>query len=237
MTIKQKLSPLALATTLAIGSTVAPAAFAVDGLSANASMTSNYIWRGLTQTLGESAVQGGIDYAADSGLYVGTWVSNVNYGDDISYEHDIYFGFSGEAGAVSYDVGYLYYNYDDFAPNEGTDFADIYASVGIAGFSITGYVLAHTERDEAAGESFDFGETFYISTDYALEVAPELELGFHLGYHNDGDFNKAFNGVAEDYMDYNVTLAKGGFSFMASKTDIDEDEVAFVVAYSMDIDL
>ena len=60
--------------------------------SANASMTSNYIWRGLTQTENEAAVQGGIDYAGDSGFYVGTWASNVNYGagDVYSYEHDIY---------------------------------------------------------------------------------------------------------------------------------------------------
>ena len=38
--------------------------------SANASMTSNYIWRGLTQTENEAAVQGGIDYA---GIVVFIW--------------------------------------------------------------------------------------------------------------------------------------------------------------------
>ena len=63
-------------------------------LSANVSVTNNYIWRGLTQTTNDAAVQGGIDYADESGFYAGTWVSNVNYGaDDVySYEHDLYFG-------------------------------------------------------------------------------------------------------------------------------------------------
>ncbi|MEM6544911.1 MAG: TorF family putative porin, partial [Pseudomonadota bacterium] len=82
-----RLALLAAVTSAAIS---APT-FAGD-LTANASVTNNYIWRGLTQTENESAVQGGIDYAADSGFYVGTWVSNVNYGagDVYSYEHDIY---------------------------------------------------------------------------------------------------------------------------------------------------
>ena len=62
--------------------------------SANAAMTNNYIWRGLTQTENEAAIQGGIDYSHESGFYAGTWVSNVNYGpsDVYSYEHDMYAG-------------------------------------------------------------------------------------------------------------------------------------------------
>ena len=93
--------------------------------SANAAMTSNYIWRGLTQTENEAAVQGGIDYAADNGFYIGTWASNVNYGpsDVYSYEHDVYAGFAFDTGAISWDVGYLYYNYDKEA---NFDFGEVY---------------------------------------------------------------------------------------------------------------
>ncbi|MEM7452142.1 MAG: TorF family putative porin, partial [Pseudomonadota bacterium] len=50
-----------------------------DDLSANVGISNNYIWRGLTQTENGTAVSGGIDYAADSGFYAGTWVSNVSY--------------------------------------------------------------------------------------------------------------------------------------------------------------
>ena len=46
--------------------------YAVDGLSANVAVTNNYLWRGLEQTNGQSAVSGGIDYASDSGFYAGT---------------------------------------------------------------------------------------------------------------------------------------------------------------------
>ena len=65
--------------------------------TANAAVSNNYLWRGLTQSENDPAVSGGIDYVADSGFYVGTWVSNVSYldADPFSYEHDIYFGYSG----------------------------------------------------------------------------------------------------------------------------------------------
>ena len=146
--------------------------------SANASMTSNYIWRGLTQTENEAAVQGGIDYAADNGFYIGTWASNVNYG----------------AG-------------------------------------------------EAPGQDFGFGEAYYLSLDYGFELSNGVWIGLHIGHH-DGDFAEAFNGNAEGYYDYNVSISKGGFTFMISDTDVkggaaeggyDNDQMKFVVSYAVDI--
>lgn len=214
-----------------------------DSLTANASVTNNYIWRGLTQTTNEVAVQGGIDYSADNGFYIGTWASNVQYAaDDVfSYEHDIYFGYAGEVDGISYDIGYLYYNYDGEAE---FDFGEIYASVGVGGFSFTGYLFANTEADEPEGVDYDFGNTYYLSADYAFEVKEGLELGFHVGYH-DGDFNEGFNGVPGSYVDYNATLSKDGFTFMVTSTDLDDsgpdgldnDSVKFVVSYAVDFEL
>jgi len=210
--------------------------------SANASMTNNYIWRGLTQTENEAAVQGGIDYASDSGFYVGTWASNVNYGpsDVYSYEHDIYAGYAFEVDGISFDVGYLYYNYDKEA---NFDFGEIYASVGMGGFSVTGYVLANTEADEGMGQDFGFGSTYYISADYGFALSNGVEVGLHAGYH-DGDFAEAFNGTDGGYSDYNISVSKDGFSFMITSTNVDgpaadggydNDEVKFVVGYSVGI--
>ena len=94
-------------------------------------MTNNYLWRGLTQSINEAAIQGGVDYADESGFYIGTWASNVSYDSDdaYSYEHDVYFGYAGEAEGFSYDIGYLYYNYDS---NAGYDFGEVYGSVSVA---------------------------------------------------------------------------------------------------------
>ncbi len=212
--------------------------------SANASGTNNYIWRGLTQTENEAAIQGGIDYAHDSGFYAGTWVSNVNYGpsDVYSYEHDMYAGFAWDMGGLSFDVGYLYYNYDKEAE---FDFGEIYGTIGVGGFSASLYILANTEADEVGDQDFGFGEAFYVSLDYGFEIGNGIEIGIHGGYH-DGDFMEAFNGADGDYYDYNISLSKGGFGFMISDTDVsgpaaegglDNDEVKFVVSYSVDVDL
>jgi uncharacterized protein (TIGR02001 family) len=212
--------------------------------SANAAVTNNYIWRGLTQTENEAAVQGGIDYASESGFYAGTWVSNVNYGagDAYSYEHDLYFGYAFDTGDISWDFGYLYYNYDKEAE---FDFGEVYGSVGFGGFGLTAYVLANTEADEAPGQDFGFGQAYYVSADYGFEIGNGVELGLHVGYH-DGDFAEAFNGNAEGYYDYNISVSKGGFSFMVSDTNVkggaaevpyDNDQVKFVVSYAVDVEL
>lgn len=222
-------------------------------VTANASVTNNYIWRGLTQTINESAVQGGIDYASESGLYIGTWASNVGYDSDdaFSYEHDVYFGFAGETSSFSYDLGYLYYNYDS---NAEFDFSEVYGSVGFGNFSATLSLLAHTEADEAPGQDFGFGEATYLSLDYTIPLASGAEIGLHIGHHQ-GDFVEAFNGVGDSYLDYNISLSKDGFSFMVTGTNLgsdddgdgfedyasmaarDNDKVKFVVSYSLDFQL
>lgn len=105
-------------------------------------------------------------------------------------------------------------------------------------------MFAHSEAEQADGSDFDFADTVYYSADYAIEVAPELELSFHIGHH-DGDFSEAFNGVPGSYIDYNIALSKGPFAFMITDTDLDDagddglsnDEPKFVVSYTMDIDL
>ncbi|MEX0965312.1 MAG: TorF family putative porin [Pseudohongiellaceae bacterium] len=214
-----------------------------DEWTANFAASNNYIWRGLTQSVNEAAISGGIDFSADSGFYVGTWASNVSYAaDDVfSYEHDLYGGFAGEAGGISYDIGYLYYNYDAEAE---FDFGEIYGSIGIGAFTIGMNILANTEADEAPGQDFGFGEATYTYIDYATEIGDAIELGFHIGHH-EGDFSEAFNGVPGDYTDYNVSLSKNGFSFMITSTDLDDagadnldnDEIKFVVGYSMDFEL
>ncbi|MEJ2317669.1 MAG: TorF family putative porin [Gammaproteobacteria bacterium] len=99
----------------------APAAHAE--LSANIGVTSDYLWRGVTQSGHEAAVSGGVDYAHDSGFYAGIWTSTLG-GDN--QELDGYLGFAGEYNDLGYDVGYIYYGYlnaDDW------DFSEIYGSL------------------------------------------------------------------------------------------------------------
>ncbi|PCJ41133.1 MAG: hypothetical protein COA71_08785 [SAR86 cluster bacterium] len=241
-----------------LGSAIAIAALAASipsqaEVTANAGISNNYIWRGLTQTINEAVVSGGLDYAHESGFYAGTWTANVSYDSDdaYSYEHDVYFGFGGEAGDISYDIGYLYYNYDS---NAGFDFGEVYGSIGFGNLSLGLSLLANAEPDEAPGQDFGFAEATYISADYVIPMESGAEIGLHIGHH-EGDFAEAFNGVTDGYLDYNVSVSKDGFSFMVTSTNLgnddnndgitdyasmaprDNDNVKFVVSYSLDFAL
>ena len=91
-------------------------------ITGNVSLVSDYRFRGISQTFKEPAIQGGIDYAHSSGVYLGTWASNVYGGTNASglgvnyfngsMEWDFYGGYKWEAFKdVTLDVGLLYYWY------------------------------------------------------------------------------------------------------------------------------
>ena len=61
--------------------------------SVNIGLTSDYLWRGISQSDKNIAASAGIDYASDSGFYLGSWASTLHSG---SYELDLYAGFSTE---------------------------------------------------------------------------------------------------------------------------------------------
>ncbi len=83
-------------------------------LSGNLGLFSSYRFRGIDQTFGKPALQGGIDYAHVSGLYLGNWNSNVSSGagyPEGNLEMDFYGGYKFTVGEVGIDVGALYYYY------------------------------------------------------------------------------------------------------------------------------
>ena len=85
-------------------------------LSFNVGITSDYLFRGVSQTHGKPAIQGGIDYAHSSGLYIGAWGSNITWVDDFlgdgNLEIDVYGGYKGSIAAdLGFDVGFITYNY------------------------------------------------------------------------------------------------------------------------------
>ena len=102
-------------------------------ISSNVGLSSDYIWRGMSQTKGDLSVNGGFDLSTDMGFYIGTWASNANY-TGTSMELDIYLGFSGEmAENMTYDVGYISVIYPG---NDSLDFEEAYVGFNIYGLSI-----------------------------------------------------------------------------------------------------
>ncbi|NTS77144.1 hypothetical protein HR060_09740 [Catenovulum sp. SM1970] len=223
-----KLTKIATSIALLASTISAPAMAQIEGLSANVAATSNYLWRGLEQSSGDAAISGGIDYEADSGLYLGTWASNASWDTDMSYELDLYGGYVFELSeGVDLDVGFIYFAYPD-ALNDELDFSEVYAHVSVGDFSFGIDVLVDAE-------GYDAGDSTYASVSYATEISEGLELAINAGMYS-GDLVE--DGYGDDLIDVGISLSKDGFSFGLYKSDYDgDDDVKAVVSYSMDIDL
>lgn len=107
-------------------------------VTGNFTIASEYLYRGIAQTRGKPAIQGGFDYAHSSGAYVGIWGSNISWisdavpGASASLEADIYGGYKGTAGPIGYDVGILTYNYPGANKPSGAakqDTQEVYGAV------------------------------------------------------------------------------------------------------------
>jgi len=103
----------------AAAQTAAPAApeaapAPAPALTANIGLFSSYRFRGIDQTFGKPALQGGFDYNHESGFYVGNWNSNVQSGAGYpagNLEMDFYGGYKKAFGDFGLDVGAIYYYY------------------------------------------------------------------------------------------------------------------------------
>ncbi|MDO8347020.1 MAG: TorF family putative porin [Rugosibacter sp.] len=83
-------------------------------LTGNLTLTTDYRFRGISQTFKKPAIQGGIDYSHASGFYLGNWNSNVNSGagfPDGNLEMDFYGGYKTSVGDVGLDIGGIFYYY------------------------------------------------------------------------------------------------------------------------------
>lgn len=105
----------------------------------NVGFVTDYVFRGISQSQHKPALQGGFDYSHASGLYAGTWASNVNwvretgFKTDNSLEWDFYGGYKGSfAGDFSYDLGVLRYYYPgDVVPGvPDVNSTEVYAGLG-----------------------------------------------------------------------------------------------------------
>lgn len=176
-------------------------------LGANVGITSNYLFRGISQTGGDAAIQGGLDYTHRSGFYIGTWGSNVGWIEDYqgyasgNLELDLYGGFRGNIGATdfTYDIGAIQYFYPgERAGKTDADTTELYAGLGWKWFSLK---YSYAISDEVFGFADADGSNYL---DVSVNV-PLGETGLTAGAHW-GTFNFENNG-AQDYDDWKVSLA------------------------------
>ncbi len=181
---------LAAASSIAVQAADAPSAFTTSG---NLSYTSDYVFRGITQTGGHTALQGGFDVAHTSGFTAGVWASNVSWAST-TLEVDLYanYGFTLSKD-FSASVGYIAYVYEG---NSSLNTGEINASVSAYGLTAK---LSHAVTDYfgIAGSGTQYYELNYA---YEFAAAKGLTLALHYGV-TDG------KNAAENDEDYAIGLS------------------------------
>jgi len=208
-------------------------------ISGNVTLASDYRFRGIAQLEGNisPALQGGFDLKHESGLYIGTWASNVNFISDVTVvdgedevvvpatlspgalEIDVYGGYSGSFNeSVSYDVGVLYYGYPDDEVTQ-LDYLEFYGSVSFSDLKI-----GLNYSDDYFAET---GEFFYLYGDYSYALNDMFTVSAHVGYNSFDESTFLSNGD-DNYTDWKVAISTDQlgvtWSLAYVDTDLDDDE-------------
>jgi uncharacterized protein (TIGR02001 family) len=199
----------------------------------NVGLFSQYVFRGISQTNEDPALQGGFDYSHASGFYVGTWASNISWlkdapaGVDPAYssssmEIDVYGGYRGAFGetGIGYDVGLLQYIYPGDR-NPGITKADT-----LEAYAAVSWSFLSAKYSYSLGDTFGVNNssgTWYLDLAANYPITETLTLNLHYGIQ---DFSGSTNGVKNDdfasYEDWKIGLSYAlpqGFTVGAFYTD------------------
>ncbi len=189
-------------------------------VSATVTATNDYVFRGASQSAEDPALQASVDYANESGWYIGAWGSNVDFGPDdaadVGIEVDVYTGFSGGAeDGLGWDVGINYYAY----PEESDyNYPEIYGKLSYGMFSGG---LFYSNDWLNLGD-----DAMYINGGVSVPFADAFSFNAGVGY----SFGDAFEDT--EYMDYSIGVGYtvGNFELGLSyvDTDLDEGDALFV---------
>ena len=212
-------------------------------LSYNVGAVSNYVFRGITQTAANPAIQGGVDFVHKSGFYLGAWASNVKWVKEVngatkgSYEVDLYGGYKGEiTPGLNYDLGFITYQY----PGNNSGVANrsylITVAAGAYGNASTTeyygaltYGVATLKYSRSAGR---FLGNLNSSGSSYLDLSANFDMGngFTLTPHVGRQTIPNIVNYAADYNDYSLTIAKdlgNGLVISAAATGTSATEGGF----------
>jgi len=170
-------------------------------LAFNVGATTDYRYRGISQSRLKPALQGGVDYTAGA-FYVGAWASTIKWikdtpGGDGNVELDIYGGYKGEiAKDLGYDVGILNYVYPSNSLPTNANTTELYGAIT--------YGPATAKYSHAVTNTFgnaNSKNSYYLDLSATFEVAG-LSVVPHIGYQK-------IKGTADaSYTDYSLTVSK-----------------------------
>jgi len=202
---------------------VAPAPSPLTG---NMAIVSDYRFRGISQTFELPAIQGGLDYAHESGVYLGNWnssVSGLSFTDTVGIEMDFYAGWKKSFGDIGLDVGLLQYYYPGAKTGGGEKYDTLEGYIGASWKWLT------IKYSHAFSDFFGFTDSDgsgYLDLGFTMEVAPKLNLVAHFGMQT------IKNADTFEYNDWKlgVTYDLNGWVLGAAYIDTDADTALYTLA-------
>jgi uncharacterized protein (TIGR02001 family) len=185
------------------GSLLAFAAAASAEVSITPTLTTDYDFRGITQTDGKPALQLGLTYTGETGVYLGIWGSNVDFEVTPTEAHaktevDVYAGYAGGDAKEGwgYDVGAIYYSY----PNQGTaNYPEIYTGVSKGPLSAK---LWYSWNFAGSGDT-----SYYADVNLNMPASEVFSVLFHMGYSGGEYWTSSKPGRLGKYMDWSLGFA------------------------------
>lgn len=184
-------------------------------ISGEATVVSDYRFRGFSQSNEKAAIQGGFTISHDSGFYVGTWGSSIGFANGT--EIDAFAGFGTELGSgVSADAGVNFYFYPGAANSTIVEpYASLTGEVGPA--SLTAGVAWAPGGQSSLGD--DSAVYLYGDVGIAIPDTPFSITG-HLGYAKS---DSALGGLDGDVIDYSIGVSASWKALTASVSYINTD--------------
>nr|VFK25882.1 MAG: conserved hypothetical protein [Candidatus Kentron sp. MB]VFK27238.1 MAG: conserved hypothetical protein [Candidatus Kentron sp. MB]VFK75107.1 MAG: conserved hypothetical protein [Candidatus Kentron sp. MB] len=198
----------------------------VHDFSGNVAITSDYIFRGITQTNEGLAIQGGFEYThTPSGFYAGAWASNVEFNaanntNDSSIEMDLYAGIRGDfLDNATWDMGGIYYYYPDQNEDAAAGDYNYLEIYGALGYQFPDVALKPTLGAKLSYSNDYFGEddgSLHSEGSIDLALPQDFGLGFNLGFLDVSGDKTTPRGY--DYFHGGATLSKdvAGFGLALS---------------------
>jgi uncharacterized protein (TIGR02001 family) len=196
---------------------------------ANVALTSDYIFRGLTQTDENPALQAGIEVDHASGFYFGTWASNIRWlhkyvqAASADVEVDVYAGYRArDSDALGLDVGLYSYYYPGDYPSPGYTLP--YTTEAYVALS---YGIATLKYSHAFTNLFGFADTQhsgYLDLCANWEFVPTWLLNAHVGRQQVQHFDAA------SYTGYKLGVTKNfdsGWSLAVAWVDTDAERAVY----------
>ena len=210
------------ATTMATATTVYAEDTSSYSLTSNVGIFSQYVFRGITYSDRRPALQGGFDFAHNSGWYAGVWGSSLEEGDNAgnSLEVDLYGGYTHQfTDDLGIDVGLLQFYYPDHKKYNGENFDTTEAHIAMtwkwftAKYNRTLTDWGGVNNHSAGIDGYANGDTKgteYYQLDFNYGLPMDINLTMHVG-RLDVPHYSAFN-----YTDYLIGVSK---SFAIGHTD------------------